>query len=151
MDYLAPITVTRGDFRITTDKRELDIAAIHAALLGQHWAAGISRERLERSLQHSLCFGLFHGRDQVGFARIVTDYCAMAYLNDVYVLEPFRGQGHAAWLMETILAHPGMQGLKRICLSTRDAHRLYSRSGFTPLRNPERWMEIFDPEAYKKG
>jgi GNAT superfamily N-acetyltransferase len=147
----APITVTRGGFRITTDRRALDLAAVHAALARQYWAEGISRERLERSVQHSLCFGLFHGAEQVGFARVVTDYCAIAYLNDVYVLEPFRGQGHAVWLMETILAHPGLQGLKRICLATRDAHGLYTRFGFKPLRQPERWMEIFDPAAYKKG
>jgi GNAT superfamily N-acetyltransferase len=151
MPIPAPITVTRGEFRITTDKRELDLAAIHAGLSREHWAQGISRERVASMVEHSLCWGLFHGARQIGFIRAVTDYCTFAYLNDLYIVDAYRGRGLSLWLLETVLAHPGLQGLKRICLSTRDAHGLHRRFGFTEFRNPERWMEIFDPSAYKEG
>ncbi len=147
----APITVTRGEYRLTTERGALDRAAIHAGLALEHWAQGISRERVDRIVEHSLCWGLFHGPRQIGFIRAVTDYCTFAYLNDMYILAGYRGRGLSVWMMETVLAHPGLQGLKRICLSTRDAAGLHRRFGFTDFRHPERWLEVFDPAAYEHG
>jgi len=141
---------TRGRFRITTDARAFDLDAIHAYLTRSFWAAGISRGLVERSLRDALSWGLFDGTRQVGFARMVTDRATFAWLCDVYVLEEYRGQGLGKWLMDEVMAHPDMQGLRRIMLVTRDAHGLYERHGFTPPHNPERHMEIFRPGLYKK-
>lgn len=138
---------TRGRFRITTDVAAFDVDAIHAYLTRSFWAAGISRETVEKSLRESLSFALFDGEKQVGFARMVTDRATYAYLCDVYVLEEYQGQGLGKWLMDEVMAHPDLQGLRRIMLVTRDAHGLYERHGFGPPRNPERHMEIFRSSA----
>lgn len=135
----------RGDYRISTDPQQLDLAAVHAYLAQSYWSPGIARERVERAAANSLCFGLFHGAQQVGFARVVTDKTTFAYLADVYILEAHRGQGLSKWLMQTILAHPDLQGLRRFMLATRDAHSLYAQFGFTALANPGRLMEMHRP------
>lgn len=137
----------RGDYRISTDPQQLDLAAVHAYLAQSYWSPGIARERVERAAANSLCFGLFHGDQQVGFARVVTDKTTFAYLADVYILEAHRGQGLSKWLMATILAHPDLQGLRRFMLATRDAHSLYAQFGFTALANPGRLMEMHRPSA----
>jgi len=137
----------RGDYRISTDPQQLDMAAVHAYLAQSYWSPGIARERVERAAANSLCFGLFHGTRQVGFARVVTDKTIFAYLADVYILEGHRGQGLSKWLMETVLAHPDLQGLRRFMLATRDAHSLYAQFGFTPLTDAERLMEMHRPAA----
>jgi predicted N-acetyltransferase YhbS len=142
---------TRGRFRITTDVEAFDVDAVHAYLTRSFWAAGIPRALVEKSLRDSLSWGLFDGDRQIGFARMVTDRATFAYLCDVYVLEEYRGQGLGKWLMDEVMAHPDMQGLRRIMLVTRDAHGLYERHGFTPPHNPERHMEIFRPGLYKKN
>ncbi len=144
------MTVTRGEFRITTDPAALDLAAVHAALARQYWCEGIPREVVERSVANSLCFGVFHGERQIGFARVISDRATFAYLGDVYVLEQFRGQGLSKWMMECVLAHPDLQGLRRFCLVTRDAQALYSQFGFAPVPANGRWMEILRPSPYKK-
>jgi GNAT superfamily N-acetyltransferase len=143
---------TRGDYSISTDPARLDLDAIHAYLTSHsYWAEGISRELVVKALAHSLCFGVYHGRAQVGFGRVITDTATFAYLSDVYVLEAHRGRGLGKWLMATIVAHPDLQGLRRFSLATRDAQGLYAQFGFTPLRHPERHMEIYRLGAYLSG
>ena len=144
------MTVTKGDYSISTDKTKLDIDFIHGFLSDTYWAEGISKEIVSRSVRGSLCFGVFNGQDQVGFARMITDEATFAYLADVFIDEDHRGKGLCKWLMEFIFSHPDLQGLRRMMLATRDAHGLYARFGFTPVSNPERWMQIHHPDVYKK-
>jgi GNAT superfamily N-acetyltransferase len=127
---------------ISTDPARLDLDAIHAYLTRSYWAAGIPRDVVARSIAHSLCFGVYDGGGQVGFARVVTDRATYAYLADVYILESHRGRGLSLRLMEQVMVHPDLQGLRRWSLLTRDAHGLYRRFGFEPLARPERHMEI---------
>jgi GNAT superfamily N-acetyltransferase len=140
--------VTKGPYSITTDPEKLDLDAIHAFLSRSFWAEGIPKETMARAVANSLCFGLFDGANQIGFARVVTDRATFAYLCDVYVLESHRGRGLGKWLMETVMAHPGLQGLRRFQLVTRDAHGLYSRYGFEAPSSPDRHMEIFRHGMY---
>lgn len=139
----------RGAFLVSTDPERLDIDVVHGFLTRSYWAAGVPREVVARSIPHSLCFGLYEWERQVGFARVVTDRATYAYLADVFVLESHRGRGLSAWLMEAILAHPDLQGLRRFSLATKDAHGLYARFGFTALGAPERHMEILRPDVYR--
>jgi len=146
-----PATFTRGDFRISTDPTEVDIDAVHAFLSATYWAEGIPRETVARAVAGSIPFSLFHGGRQIGFARAITDRATFAYLADVYVLEEYRGQGLAHWLIEVVMAHPDLQGLRRFSLATRDAHGLYARFGFKPVSAPERQMEIARPGIYRSS
>ena len=132
----------RGDYAISSDPARLDVTAIHAFLSRSYWAAGVPRAVVARALAHSLCFGLYHGAAQVGLARVITDRATFAYLADVYVLEAHRGQGLSKWLIQTLLAHEELQGLRRFLLATKDAHGLYARFDFKPLHWPERLMEV---------
>jgi len=141
----------RGEHTISTDPDRFDVPAIHAYLTRSYWSPGIPRVTVERAIAHSLSFGLFHRDQQVGFARVVTDRATFAYLADVYVLEEHRGKGLSKWLLEAVLAHADLQGLRRFLLATRDAHGLYTRYGFKPLANPTRLMEILDPDVYRAG
>ncbi len=140
----------RGQFEISTDKARLDRAAIHAFLAESYWARGIPREVVDRSIEHSLAFGVYAEDRQIGFARLITDRATFAYLADVYILEEFRGRGLARWLVETILAHPDLQALRRWSLVTRDAHGLYEKVGFARPSHPEGQMEIVDPDVYSR-
>jgi len=142
---------TRGDYVLSTDPARLDPSAIHAYLTRSYWAAGIPQDLVERSIRGSLCFGLFQGKEQVGFARVISDRATFAYLCDVYVLEEHRGHGLGKWLIEEVIAHPDLAGLRRFVLATRDAHGLYARHGFTPLARPEVFMEIARPGIYQRG
>lgn len=144
------MTVIKGEYSISTDKDRLDIDFIHAFLTRSYWAEGIPRDVIEKSVKSSLAFGVYFGDRQVGFARMITDEATFAYLADVFIEEEFRGRGLSKWLMEVIMSYPGLQGLRRIMLATRDAHGLYSHFGFTPITQPERWMQIHDPHIYKK-
>ena len=137
-----------GQFWITTDTEKLDLDAIHAYLTRSFWAEGIPKATVVKAVRNSLCFGLFDGSAQIGLARVVTDRATYAYLCDVYVLETHRGRGLGKWLIETVMAHPDLQGLRRFQLVTRDAHGLYSRHGFAAPVNPERHMEIFKHGMY---
>ncbi len=141
----------RGDYLISTDRARLDIAVIHQFLTTSYWAAGIPLETVRRSIAHSLNFGLYKGGQQIGFARVITDYTTFAYLGDVFILEEFRGQGLSRWLMESISTYPELQGLRRWILLTRDAHWLYRKVGFTEVRTPERYMEKHDPCVYERA
>lgn len=139
--------VHQGSFTISTDPARLQLEVIVRALGESYWASGRPRHVIERSLAHSLCFGVYRGADQVGLARVITDDATFAYLCDVFILESERGHGLGKWLMQTVVSHPDLQGLRRFLLATRDAHGLYAQSGFEGLRAPERWMERVDPNA----
>ena len=145
---MAHLEITNGPYLVTTDPERLDLDAVHAYLSRSFWATGISKELVAKAMTHSLCFGLFHERTQIGFARIVTDHSTYAYLCDVYVLENYQGRGLGKWMVEFVMTHPELQGLRRFQLVTRDAHGLYSRFGFKTPINPERHMEIFRPGLY---
>jgi GNAT superfamily N-acetyltransferase len=134
----------RGDFFVSTDPGLLDVKLIHDFVSNRsYWARGRPREVVRRSLANSLCFGLYEGERQIGLARVVTDRATFAWLCDVFVLEAYRGRGLSKWLLECVLGHPELQGLRRFLLGTRDAHGLYARYGFTPLADPTRFMERF--------
>jgi N-acetylglutamate synthase-like GNAT family acetyltransferase len=142
------LQVQKGVYTISTDPEKLNIDLIHHFLSNEsYWAKGIPRQTVERSIQHSLCFGVFEQQQQVGFARVVTDYATFAWIADVFILPAYRRQGLSKWLVQTIRAHPGLQGLRRWLLATADAHQLYAQYGFTPLPHPERFMEVY--QAYQ--
>ena len=144
------MTVTKDHFYISTEKEKLDIDLIHSFLTHSYWAEGISKEVIKRSIDGALCFGVYDREKQVGFARMITDKATFAYLADVFIIEEYRGHGLSKWLMEVIMSHPDLQGLRRMILATRDAHRLYAQFGFTQLTNVDRWMQIHDPDIYKR-
>jgi len=140
----------RGEFFVSTDPAQLDVRLIHEFLSQRsYWAAGIPFEVVQKSIENSFCFGLYQQERQIGFARMVTDRATFAYLADVFVVESLRGQGLSKWLLECILGHSDLQGLRRMLLGTLDAHGLYRQFGFTPVATPERFMEIFCPEIYQ--
>jgi GNAT superfamily N-acetyltransferase len=141
----------RDGYLISTDPSRLDLARIHAVLTESYWAKGIPLATVERSIGHSLPFGVFEGAEQVGFARVITDRATFAYIADVFVIESHRGRGLGVWLMEAIVAHPDLQGLRRWVLLTRDAHGLYRKFGFRGLEHPDRYMDRWDPEVYSRG
>jgi GNAT superfamily N-acetyltransferase len=134
---------------ISDDKRRLDVPLIHAFLFQSYWSPGIPISVVERAIAGSMCFGIYTGTDQVGFARVITDQATFAYLADVFVLEPHRGKGLATRLMQLIEIHPQLQGLRRCMLATRDAHSLYKKFGYTALSASERIMEKLDANAYR--
>lgn len=137
------------EFTISTDRVRLQIDVIHKYLSEEsYWAKERTREQTETAIKNSLPFGVYKSENQIGFARIVTDYATFAYLGDVFILEEFRGQGLSKWLMETVINHPDLQGFRRWILATRDAHSLYEKFGFAELRFPMRWMEKTAPNAY---
>jgi GNAT superfamily N-acetyltransferase len=128
---------------VTTDKGSLDLEMVHGFLKTTYWAAGIPADVVMRSVENSLTFGLFRGDEQVGFARLVTDYATFAYLADVFVLEPYRGQGLGKWMMEVVFSHTELWGLRRWMLATQDAHELYRKHGFAELKDPHIFMERY--------
>ena len=135
----------RDGYRISTDASLLDRDLIHSFLRDAYWSPNVPRDVVERSIDNSLNFGLYdRSGSQVGFARMVTDRAAFGYLADVFVLEPERERGLGKWLVETVLAHPDLQGLRRITLGTQDAHSLYERYGFKPA-DPSRLMTLDRP------
>lgn len=136
---------------VSTDKRRLDRRLIHSFLTTCYWAKGIPREAVDRSIENSLCFGIYHGGKQVGFARVISDFATYAYIGDVFIIEPFRGHGLGKLVMRRIMEHPDLQGLRRWSLLTRDAHGLYAQFGFQPVKSPERHMEIHDGAVYKRA
>ena len=145
-----PTDVNRPPFTISTDRSRIDVDLVIGFLASRsYWAPGMPREVLERAIAGSLCFGIYEGAAQVGFARVITDAATFAYLSDVFVLESHRGRGLSKWLMDVILAHPSLQGLRRFNLVTSDAQELYARFGFTPLAHPERHMERVQPNIYQ--
>ncbi len=140
---------TLGQFTVSTEKARLDVALIHSFFVEEsYWARERTEEQTQTAIENSICFGVYDGGRQIGFARVVSDKATFAYLGDVFILEEFRGKGLSKWLMEVIVSHPEVQGLRRWVLATRDAHGLYEQFEFSALRFPERWMEKTAPNAY---
>ena len=145
---LMPDEWTRDAYRISTDPALIDLDVVHGYLSRSYWSAGVAREVVASSIEHSLCFGIYTADAQVGFARVITDYATIGYLADVFVLEEHRGRKLAVWLVETIMAHPLLQNFRVWRLGTRDAHTLYEKVGFRPLAHPDRMMEKVSPDLY---
>lgn len=138
----------RDDYLISTDNDRLDVHFIHDFLSNRaYWALARSLDVVRRSLDHSLNFGLYKDDRQIGFARVVSDFATFAWLADVFVIEEHRGHGLGTWLIEVIVNHPELQGLRRWLLATKDAHKLYRRIGFSELSAPELWMERFESSS----
>jgi GNAT superfamily N-acetyltransferase len=152
MHVASPETIIerrQGEYVVSTDPARLDLDAIHGFLTNCYWAKGIPRDVVARSIEHSLCFGVYDGSGaQVGLARVVSDFATVAYLGDVFVLDAHRGHGLSKLLMECVTQHPALQNLRRWILLTRDAHGLYAKFGFTSVKSPERYMELHDPAVY---
>lgn len=138
----------RDEFVISTDRNRLDLDVVHDYLARSYWAAGMPRDILERAVENSLTFGIYHDDQQVGFARAITDLATYAYLSDVFVVEEYRKRGLSKWLMECVLEHPDLQGLRRFALFTRDAQGLYERYGFGPARGTSTYLERWAPNVY---
>lgn len=138
----------KGDYSISTDNHRLDIPLIHDFISNHsYWGQGRKIEIVQLALNNSLNFGLYKNTEQIGFARVVTDYCTFAWLADVFIIDRFRGAGLSKWLMEVIINHPQLKNMRRWVLATKDAHRLYERFGFGRMAQPERWMERFNDDA----
>lgn len=138
-----------GNFIVSCDKSKFQIEKIHSFLTNSYWAKGINIETVKISIENSLCFGVFdESENQVGFARLVTDYATFAYLADVYILEEYRGLGLSKRLMTAIAGHEIFPKLRRLMLATRDAHGLYKSFGFEEITNPEIFMQIARPDIY---
>ncbi|HKO60864.1 MAG TPA: GNAT family N-acetyltransferase [Pyrinomonadaceae bacterium] len=141
-------TWQNGDYLISTDPARLNVPLIHDFISNHsYWGQGRKIETVQRALNNSLNFGLYKNDEQIGFARVVTDYCTFAWLADVFVVEDYRGTGLSKWLMEVIISHPQLVNMRRWVLATKDAHGLYAHFGFEPLSQPERWMEWFKEEV----
>jgi GNAT superfamily N-acetyltransferase len=140
------------EFRVSTDKAELDVPFVHRFLSEQtYWARGIPLAVVQKSIANSLCFGGFLGGAQIAFARVVSDYATFANLVDVFVLPEHRGKGYSKALLTTVFAHPELQGLRRFMLSTSDAHGLYGQFGFAAPKTPQTLMERYFPDIYANG
>jgi N-acetylglutamate synthase-like GNAT family acetyltransferase len=138
-------------YSISTNKEKLEIDVIHTFLSNSYWAKDIPLEIVKKSIDNSLCFGVYYENKQVGFARVISDFATFAYLADVFILEGHRGKGLSKELMKVVFAHPQLQGLRRFCLGTRDAHQLYEQFGFTVIKKPELWMEIKHDNIYSRN
>ncbi|MES2649004.1 MAG: GNAT family N-acetyltransferase [Bacteroidota bacterium] len=146
---MTDLTIYKEAFCISTDKSKLDIDAIHEFLSTKaYWCLNISKDKVQTAIKYSLCFGVYINEKQIGFARIITDFSTIAYLGDVYILEEFRGNGLSKWLMEIIMNHPDLQGLRRWILLTGDAHGLYRQFGWTDIADPGKWMELHNKDIY---
>lgn len=141
--------VRAGLYLVSTDPSLLEIDRVHAFLTQSYWAEGVSREEVAHSIDNSVPFGLYHNVEQIGFARVITDFVSLAYLADVYVEEAHRGKGLGTLLLQAIVDFPRVQGIRRWLLGTRDAHDLYRKFGFEAPHRPERWMEKPHPDLYK--
>ena len=154
----SPVSWRRGEFEISTDATRVDLETVHRFLSEQaYWSPGVPLDVVRRAIEGSVVFGVYRmgeraeQSEQVGFARVVTDKATFGWIGDVFVVERHRGQGLSKWLMECIFAHPDLQGFRRWMLATRDAQGLYAQYGFTPLHDPTRFMERWDPDVYSLG
>lgn len=143
------ITITKNQFTLSTDTKKIDKKAVHHFLSTQaYWCLNIPFETVEKAIENSLCFGIYIDKEQIGFARVITDYATIAYLGDVYILDTYRGNGLSKWLMETIMNTTELQHLRRWILLTRDAHELYRKYGWTNLEDDSKWMELHTKNVY---
>lgn len=141
-------TLRNEGFFISDDKSKINSEVVWQYLTRSYWFTGVKKELIEKLIKHSHCFGVYFQNQQIGFARIITDYGTFAYLADVFILEEYRGKGLSKWLMHEIINHPDLQGLRRIMLATKDAHGLYEQFGFKPVQFTDRYMEIYLPDAH---
>jgi len=130
----------RNNYLISTNKQKIKLDDIHRFLTNSYWSKGISFDKVKKSIKNSLCFGVYNGNKQVGFARVVTDYTLFGYIADVFIVEEYRGLGLSKWLMECIVNHPDIKDLRTLMLATKDTHGLYEKFGFKPLDEPEKYM-----------
>jgi N-acetylglutamate synthase-like GNAT family acetyltransferase len=142
---------SKGEYLISTDKQKINTGIVHDFLTHSYWAEGISMEVVEQSIENSLCFGVYHSGQLVGFARVISDFTTFAYLADVFIVPAHRGKGLSKQLLQVIVEYPALQNLRRFVLATRDAHDLYAQFGFTAFDKPERWMQRHNPGVYKKN
>jgi GNAT superfamily N-acetyltransferase len=140
-----------AEYEISTDPARIDTAMVHDFLSHSYWATGRSREVVERSIQNSLCFGMYVDGRQVGFARVISDRAVFGYLADVFIIPEFRGKGLAKALIRAIVEHPDVQGLQVVLLRTRDAHGLYAEVGFGPIPRPEEMMGKYVRDTREVG
>ena len=140
----------KDGYLLSTDKSKIDVETVHHFLSHSYWAENIPLDVVRKSIENSLCFGIYHQEKLVGFARAISDFATFAYLADVFILPEERGKGLSKWLIGIILEHPQLQGLRRFTLATRDAHSLYAQFGFSVFDKPERWMQKHDPVVYKR-
>lgn len=143
-----PVLTVKPRYTISTDSSRFDVEMIYTFLTHCYWAKGIPRETVQRSIDNALCFGVFDGDRQVGFSRVITDRATYGYIGDVFILESHRGRGLSKMLMKAIMEHPELQGFRRWSLVTDDAHGLYRQFGFTPPANPQKYMELLNPDVY---
>jgi GNAT superfamily N-acetyltransferase len=142
--------INKDNYTISTDKSRINPEWVHDYLCHHsYWAQGVPADIVKKSIDNSLCFGIYHGLKQVGFARVVSDFATYAYLADVFVIAEERGKGLSKWLMQVIIDHSQLQGLRRFVLATKDAHDLYARFGFIMYPNPDRLMCRHNPDVYK--
>jgi len=143
----------KDNFLISTDPAKLELAVIHGYLSGSYWAKDIPLALVKKSIEHSLCFGVYdeENGEQIGFARVISDYATYSYLADVFILEPYRGRGLSKWLMRCILDHPELQLPRTFFLATRDAQSLYSQFGFASVDAPERFMSRRNHDVFRDG
>ena len=138
---MAPIyEIQRNAFTISTNTDRLNVDVIHSFLVTSYWKPGIPRDVVVKSIKNSFCFGVYHGDEQIGFASVVTDFTHFAYIQDVFIVEAYRGRQLGQWLIETIVACPALQGIGTMILATRDAHGLYRKYGFNDLKSPKKWL-----------
>lgn len=142
--------LVKDNYTLITDKSKIDVSYIHRVLSNTYWAKNIPFETVQISIHNSLCFSIFYNDSQVGFARVITDTATFAYLCDVFIDDEHKGKGLGKWLVESILKHEQLQGLRRFILATKDAHGLYKQFGFEQLSNVDRWMHIHDPDVYNR-
>jgi len=140
----------KDGYLVSTDKSKIDVETVHHFLSRSYWAENIPLDVVRKSIENSLCFGMYHEEKLVGFARAISDFATFAYLADVFILPEERGKGLSKWLLAIILEHPQLQALRRFTLATRDAHSLYAQFGFSLFDKPERWMQKHDPVVYKR-
>ena len=147
---MTDLTLYKDKYCISTNKEKLDIDSVHEFLSTKaYWCLTIPKDKVQISIQNSLCFGVYQDEKQIGFARVISDFSTIAYLGDLYILEEYRGKGLSKWLMETIMSHPNLQGLRRWILLTGDAHELYRQFGWTNIADASKWMELHNKNVYQ--
>lgn len=147
---MVKVEISENQLLLSSDKTRIDIQFVHGYLSRSYWSEEIPMETVRKAMENSLALGLYENGTQIGYCRVITDYSTFAYLADVFIIEEARGKGYSVWMTKKLLQIPELQGLRRWLLATRDAHSLYSKTGWKPLKNPEYFMEISSPDLYKK-
>ncbi|AWV98114.1 GNAT family N-acetyltransferase [Arcticibacterium luteifluviistationis] len=139
----------KDNLLLSSDQCLLDIDLIHSFLSQSYWSKGIPKETVKKGIENSLSLGLYKNKEQIGFCRLITDYASFAYLADVFIIETERSHGYAEWMINSLKEIPTLKNLRRWMLATKDAHNLYSKTGWEKLENPNLFMQKIDNEVYK--